>query len=774
MTAFLLRLCNGYFEMCLAGTVVLCIVLLVRGLAYKRVQKKYLWLLWLAVFFRLLCPVTVEGPVPDLWSRFESAKVQEKAEDGEGITGQEVPSVLSSLNSNREKPSFVQIENVQTVYVTPREHFGVQGESAASQPMSEENAAPEWISGIKVVAFLTSLMGTIGFCVWGIRKYIRTYGHLRTSAKSYVEEGEVWVCDGITSPMVFGLLKPRIYLPLHFQENVEEKELQLILLHEQAHIRRGDFFWKLMSFFVLGLHWWNPFVWLAVKLFVKDMEMACDERVLEAQGGDQRERYAKALLHFSMRQSGIFMPVAFGESNTESRVKNILRYHKRTVIVSGVTFAIMLVLFLCLVTRPHEMGQNPGEENQAEQEMGMENETETEPGASGAEDTEANEGADGTAVNGGESETEPEKESQTAEEVQIPEGPITTAQVARAAFRAPDPGKSQESILLSSQTLPSDWEDPVKAVELLLNLEGGTGVYQRKSSYETGECGYVTYTFEDGTHVTYGVSNGKEMGLSAENIWIPTWILHEESEEWILQETAEINSCLQGATAERLRSITETPSDPWSLSVEDRFFLLDEDKEFDLALYGLSGGSGMVLRSGETCYPIYHDWVAQYGTVDFYTGDYDGDGQQECALICDQGGGTGVYLEYLYILEEMENGLAIYKFDNERVCGQIDRVDFLWDEESKFLQATADGENVVLEVSLQEALGEHQMRGLNLGEQLSFVCREGQWYVLIGGGVLVEGWAITQYDLFSLTIETPVYYTGGDFETGEITMSYKF
>lgn len=131
----------------------------------------------------------------------------------------------------------------------------------------------------------------------------------------------------------------------------------MILHHEATHLRRRDPLWKLISFLALASHWWNPLVWLSIRLFHKDLEMACDEGVLEQIGWENRKEYAKALLHFAEKKSGLSMAAAFGESDAESRIKATLKFKKRPVWLSITLSCLVLLLGGCLATSPREESQ---------------------------------------------------------------------------------------------------------------------------------------------------------------------------------------------------------------------------------------------------------------------------------------------------------------------------------------------------------------------------------------------------------------------------------
>ena len=183
-----------------------------------------------------------------------------------------------------------------------------------------------------------SMVWLLGIAALGIYSLCSSMRLRRQVACAILLQGNIYLADHIPSPFAFGLLRPRIYLP----SSVREKECGYLILHEQYHIRRRDCLVKLLAFLAVCLHWMNPLVWLAFALAMKDMEMSCDEYVLQSVPEDIRASYSKSLLGFAMNRRGMAAGLlAFGETDARKRVKNVLNFkrHKRWV---GV-IAIVLV-----------------------------------------------------------------------------------------------------------------------------------------------------------------------------------------------------------------------------------------------------------------------------------------------------------------------------------------------------------------------------------------------------------------------------------------------
>lgn len=196
------------------------------------------------------------------------------------------------------------------------------------------------------VASLLWLAGCVGMLFYAMLSTVKMALRLREA----VPDGEgVWRCDQVDTPFIMGVLRPRIYLPSDLAGN----EVKYVLAHERAHLRRGDHIWKLLGFLTLALHWFNPFVWEAWILFGRDLEKACDEKVLKEMGFQEKKAYANALLACSMQRSYVMAyPLAFGEVDVKARIKGILSYKKPTFWGILVAAVICLAVGLCFLTDP--------------------------------------------------------------------------------------------------------------------------------------------------------------------------------------------------------------------------------------------------------------------------------------------------------------------------------------------------------------------------------------------------------------------------------------
>ena len=189
----------------------------------------------------------------------------------------------------------------------------------ASDGLSEPKRAGEvWLP---VLSWIW-LAGAAALLLWSVFKYLRLRFCLREAVM--LEKG-VYEAEGLDSPFVLGVLRPRVYLPW----GMETEERGWVLRHERAHIRRLDPLWKLLGWLALCLHWFNPLCWLAFSLAMQDMEGACDEAVVRTLDGEERAAYSRLLLALSGgRPLFAATPLGFGEGNVKQRIRSVLRWRK--------------------------------------------------------------------------------------------------------------------------------------------------------------------------------------------------------------------------------------------------------------------------------------------------------------------------------------------------------------------------------------------------------------------------------------------------------------
>ena len=159
----------------------------------------------------------------------------------------------------------------------------------------------------------------------------------------------IYVSDTVDTPMVFGVFRPKIIIPPKL--NKHSKELEYVLLHEQIHIRRHDNLFRLLGIITACIHWFNPLVWVFLKLFFKDMELTCDLRAVKHFSKEKRKDYARALVNLSSNDK-VFVSTAFGKTNVKVRVLNVTNYKKMTVMAIVVSIFFITAVAAALITNP--------------------------------------------------------------------------------------------------------------------------------------------------------------------------------------------------------------------------------------------------------------------------------------------------------------------------------------------------------------------------------------------------------------------------------------
>lgn len=192
------------------------------------------------------------------------------------------------------------------------------------------------------------LAGVILFTGYAVYSYVRVR---RQVAEAMWLRENLWICDEVKSPFILGLHKPKIYL----SSSMDEAQYPYVIAHEQAHLKRGDQWWKPLGFLILAIHWFNPFVWAAYILFCSDLELACDESAVKKLNPQERKDYSYALLSCSIQRRLVTVcPLAFGEVGVKKRVKEILNYKKPTFWVVLAAVVVCVIVAVCFLTNPKQ------------------------------------------------------------------------------------------------------------------------------------------------------------------------------------------------------------------------------------------------------------------------------------------------------------------------------------------------------------------------------------------------------------------------------------
>lgn len=231
---------------------------------------------------------------------------------------------------------------------TPAIQSGIPSVNGALNPLLAQLSAQksDWPEKAASIAFIIWAVGAgivllcSIFSYWKLRRLVG-------AAIRY--QGNIYICDNVPSPFLLGLFVPKIYIP----SDIAAETLPYILAHEKAHIRRGDHLWKPLGFLLLSVHWYNPLLWVAYILLCRDIEQACDERVIASMDNQYRKHYSEALLSCSLHRKLIMTcPVAFGSVSVKNRIKKIVQYKKPSFWILLASIAACLVAAVCFLTNP--------------------------------------------------------------------------------------------------------------------------------------------------------------------------------------------------------------------------------------------------------------------------------------------------------------------------------------------------------------------------------------------------------------------------------------
>ena len=344
MSNFILTLIN----MSLAAGWVIGLVLILR-LVLKRAPRWIICLLWGLAALRLICPFAPESPVSLLPSAqtvqveqaVPAAPADHAEQDGQPIPGPEV----SDPSAGAEQDPVIQSVTVNTG-IEPLDE-ALNPVAAHSSEMQGE-AGQDRITLVLQIAFIIWAAGAASILLAGTVSYIRLRRRVRFAVRS--EDG-VYRCDAITTPFILGTLSPRIYLPY----DMSEEAAGYVLAHERAHLKRLDHIWKAVGYLLLAAYWFHPLVWAAYLFFCRDMETACDEKVVAGYNRQQQADYAETLLNCSMPSKMMLTcPLAFGEVNVVRRIKKVLSYRRTGACAAALILISCLLLTGCFLVNPEK------------------------------------------------------------------------------------------------------------------------------------------------------------------------------------------------------------------------------------------------------------------------------------------------------------------------------------------------------------------------------------------------------------------------------------
>lgn len=310
MTELFLRIVNMSIS---ASWLVLAI--LIARLLLQKAPKWVNVLLWGIVAVRLVCPFALE-------------------------------SVLSLIPSAETIPPTIMTDK------TPQIHSGISmlnsavnpviGTAFSPAPGDSANPLQIWLPVLCGIW----LLGIAAMAIYSAVSYLQLRRRVATAVRL---KDNIFQSENVPSPFVLGILRPGIYLPF----SLEDSDLRHVIAHEKAHVRRRDHWWKPLGFALLTLHWFNPLMWLGYILLCRDIELACDEKVIKELGANQRADYSQALLSCGIsRRSIAACPLAFGEVGVKKRVTSVLHYKKPAFWIIVMAVVLCIIVAVCFLTDP--------------------------------------------------------------------------------------------------------------------------------------------------------------------------------------------------------------------------------------------------------------------------------------------------------------------------------------------------------------------------------------------------------------------------------------
>ncbi len=310
MGEFFLKVVN----MSISASWIVLAVLLLRVLL-KKAPKWITVLLWGVVAIRLICPFSIE-------------------------------SIMSLI------PSTETISPEIMMDTTPAINSGIPIINNAVNPVIEEALSPtlgDSVNPLQILIPILSIIWIVGIAVmlgYTVISYLRVKRKIGTAV---ILRDNIFQSESVVSPFVLGIIKPKIYLPF----NMDKQDMEHVIAHENAHIRRKDYLWKPFGFLILTLHWFNPLMWLGYVLLCRDIELACDEKVIKELNTEQKADYSQALLTCSVNRRMIAAcPLAFGEIGVKNRVKSVLNYKKPAFWIVIVAIIASVAATVCFLTNP--------------------------------------------------------------------------------------------------------------------------------------------------------------------------------------------------------------------------------------------------------------------------------------------------------------------------------------------------------------------------------------------------------------------------------------
>ena len=321
------ELFTGILNISISAGILIIVCTLVR-LIFRRMPKFVRCLMWLLVAIRLTVPFAIESPLSLL-----------PAKEYVTVSSNDNADVVGNAYNNTELTDKVDAQ---------------EGAELAENVATENTAETNNIDVMYVLSIVW-LVGVVAMLIYAFVSYIRLR---RLVDDAVLLRDNIYQSERAGTAFILGVIRPRIYVPYGLSLN----ELYMSISHEKAHISRRDHLVKPLGFIIAAVYWFNPLVWLAYILLCRDIELACDEKVIKKIGYDKKKDYSQALLNLSIPKKYISAcPVAFGEVGINERIKNVLTMKKGKKIIIAVAVAICAVLAICFLTYPKKIKNNSGD-----------------------------------------------------------------------------------------------------------------------------------------------------------------------------------------------------------------------------------------------------------------------------------------------------------------------------------------------------------------------------------------------------------------------------
>lgn len=302
-----------------ASWLVLAVVIL--RFVFKKAPKFIHCIMWALVGIRLVFPFSIES----------------------------VLSIIPSANTFPVENIYSPDQNIANNSYYHGVDSGVGFIDNALNPITHDVSSPEVLRSNLDIISIVWIVGIAAMLVYTLISYMRIYK--RVSASICVKEN-TFICDDIDTPFILGVFRPRIYLP----SSMSESDAEYVVAHEKAHLKRLDHLWKPLGFLILAVYWFNPVLWLAYFLLCRDIEFACDQKVIRELGIEIKKPYSDALINCSVpRKMLAACPLAFGETSVKSRIKSVLSFKKPAVWIIIASVLAVSIAAVCLLTNPKKL-----------------------------------------------------------------------------------------------------------------------------------------------------------------------------------------------------------------------------------------------------------------------------------------------------------------------------------------------------------------------------------------------------------------------------------